>query len=99
MFGLTSPRILDPILKETLVTQLDLIQQQTETILSRDKQLKHMRDENGLLLQKLARMERRVRGEVAAEERGGQRKRSRDRGDIVDKLAKKRKASSVERVE
>jgi len=91
-------------LKEMLVTQLDLIQQQSETILSRDKQLKLLRGENGLLLQKLARMERRVRGEVGSEERGqqgtsqgGQRKRSRERGEVEDKLVKRRKASSVER--
>jgi len=81
-------------LKEMLVTQLDLIQQQSETILSRDKQLKLMRDENTLLLQKLQRMERRVKGEVVVEEKVVARKRSRDRSDIVDKLVKKRKASS-----
>jgi len=81
-------------LKEMLVTQLDLIQQQSETILSRDKQLKLMREENTLLLQKLQRMERRVRGEVVVEEKVVARKRSRDRSDIVDKLVKKRKASS-----
>ena len=60
-----------------------------------------MRDENTLLLQKLARMERRVKGDIAMEEKGpgqgGQRKRSRDRGEIGDKLVKKRKGSSVER--
>jgi len=81
-------------LKEMLVTQLDLIQQQSETILSRDKQLKLMRDENALLLQKLQRMERRVKGEVVVEEKSMVRKRSRDRSDILDKLVKKRKASS-----
>jgi len=85
-------------LKEMLVTQLDLIQQQSETILSKDKQLKLMRDENTLLLQKLQRMERRVKGEMVVEDKNSipvvQRKRSRDRSDIVDKLVKKRKASS-----
>jgi len=85
-------------LKEMLVTQLDLIQQQSETILSKDKQLKQMRQENTLLLQKLARMERRVRGEAGADEIGvssaSPRKRSRDRGESADKIFKKRKTGS-----
>eukprot|EP00088_Acartia_fossae_P002501 TRINITY_DN11014_c0_g1_i1.p1 TRINITY_DN11014_c0_g1~~TRINITY_DN11014_c0_g1_i1.p1 ORF type:complete len:656 (+),score=145.05 TRINITY_DN11014_c0_g1_i1:95-2062(+) len=49
-------------LKDLLVSQLDLIQQQSETILSREKQLKDLRMENEHLRQRLERMERRVRG-------------------------------------
>lgn len=50
-------------LREMLVSQLDLIQQQSETILSKDKQLRQLREENGLLVQRLSRMERRCRGD------------------------------------
>jgi len=49
-------------LKELLVSQLDLMQQQSETILSREKELKDLRIENEHLRQRLERMERRVRG-------------------------------------
>ena len=49
-------------LKDLLVSQLGLIQQQSETILSYDKQLKTLRIENEHLRQRLERMERRVRG-------------------------------------
>jgi len=49
-------------LKDLLVSQLDLMQQQSETILSREKQLKDLRIENEHLRQRLERMERRVRG-------------------------------------
>merc|ERR1719402_53540 len=48
-------------LKEMLVSQLDLIQQQSETIMSRDKKLKELRVENEQLKQRLERMERRIR--------------------------------------
>jgi len=88
-------------LKEMLVTQLDLLQQQSDTILAKDKQLVKLREENGLLLQKLERMERRVRIDVPSNEKGtnnqGQRKRSRDRGDVEDKLFKKRKGSLLDK--
>jgi len=50
-------------LREMLVSQLDLIQQQSETILSKDKQLQQLREENGLLVQRLSRMERRCRSD------------------------------------
>ena len=50
-------------LREMLVSQLDLIQQQSETILSKDKQLRQLREENSLLVQRLTRMERRCRGD------------------------------------
>ena len=57
-----------------------------------------MRQENTLLLQKLARMERRVRGEAGVDEIGvssaSPRKRSRDRGESADKIFKKRKTGS-----
>lgn len=49
-------------LKDLVVSQLDLIQQQSETILEREKQLKDLRMENEHLRQRLERMERRVRG-------------------------------------
>jgi len=66
-------------LREMLVSQLDLIQQQAETILSKDKQLKQLKEENGLLVQRLSRMERRVRGEQnQGVSQGGQKKRARD---------------------
>ena len=58
-------------LREMLVSQLDLIQQQSETILSKDKQLKQLREENGLLVQRLSRMERRCRGEAGSSSGGG----------------------------
>ena len=52
---------------------------QAETILSKDKQLKQLKEENGLLVQRLARMERRVRGEQGQGlSQGGQKKRARD---------------------
>lgn len=50
-------------LREMLVSQLDLIQQQSETIMSKDKQLRQLQDENSLLLSRLSRMERRCRGD------------------------------------
>ena len=56
-------------LREMLVSQLDLIQQQSETILSKDKQLRQLREENGLLVQRLSRMERRCRGDNGPSER------------------------------
>ena len=76
-------------LREMLVSQLDLIQQQAETILSKDKQLKQLKEENGLLVQRLSRMERRCRGDqvtASSSERtkpgvsqsGGGKKRTRD---------------------
>ena len=66
-------------LREMLVSQLDLIQQQAETILSKDKQLKQLKEENGLLVQRLSRMERRVRGEQGQGlSQGGQNKRTRE---------------------
>jgi len=46
-------------LRELLISQLDLIQQQSETILSKDKQLKDLRMENENLHQRLERMQRR----------------------------------------
>lgn len=55
-------------LREMLVSQLDLIQQQSETILSKDKQLQQLREENGLLVQRLSRMERRCRGDPGKNE-------------------------------
>merc|ERR1719300_1241144 len=55
-------------LREMLVSQLDLIQQQAETILSKDKQLQQLREENGLLVQRLSRMERRFRGDPGKNE-------------------------------
>ena len=58
-------------LKEMLVSQLDLIQLQSKTILSKDKQLKQLREENGLLVQRLSRMERRCRGEAGSSSGGG----------------------------
>ena len=52
---------------------------QAETILSKDKQLKQLKEENGLLVQRLSRMERRVRGEQnQGVSQGGQKKRARD---------------------
>jgi len=63
-------------LREMLVSQLDLIQQQSETILSKDKQLRHLREENGLLVQRLSRMERRCRGDDGSSGSGTERKSS-----------------------
>ena len=61
-------------LREMLVSQLDLIQQQSETILSKDKQLRQLREENGLLVQRLSRMERRCRGDNGPSASGSERK-------------------------
>ena len=57
-------------LKGMLMAHLDIIQQQSETILSKDKLLKSLREETGLLRQKLSRMTRRLR---PGEEGGGRR--------------------------
>ena len=52
---------------------------QAETILSKDKQLKQLKEENCLLVQRLSRMERRVRGDQnQGVSQGGQKKRARD---------------------
>ena len=53
-----------------LMAHLDIIQQQGETILSKDKLLKSLREDNNLLKQKLDRMTRRLR---PGEEEGGKR--------------------------
>ena len=84
-------------LREMLVSHLDLIQQQSETILSKDKQLRELREENGLLLQKLGRMERRVRGDESdrAKSGPGQKKRLREGETNAEKILKKRKLRSV----
>jgi len=84
-------------LREMLVSHLDLIQQQSETILSKDKQLRELREENGLLLQKLGRMERRVRGDESGRAKSGpgQKKRLREGETIAEKILKKRKLRSV----
>ena len=79
-------------LREMLVSQLDLIQQQSETILSKDKQLRHLREENGLLVQRLSRMERRCRGDNGPSGSGTERKSSastpgKKRGRDSDKSA------------
>ena len=58
-------------LKGMLMAHLDIIQQQSETILSKDKLLKSLREETGLLRQKLSRMTRRLR---PGEEGGGGRR-------------------------
>ena len=58
-------------LKGMLMAHLDIIQQQSETILSKDKLLKSLREETGLLRQKLLRMTRRLR---PGEEGGGGRR-------------------------
>lgn len=48
-------------LREMLVSQLDLIQQQSDSIIARDKRLKELRVENEQLRQRLMRMERRIK--------------------------------------
>lgn len=63
-------------LREMLVSQLDLIQQQSETILSKDKQLRQLREENSLLVQRLSRMERRCRPGDTGQPASGTEKRS-----------------------
>lgn len=63
-------------LREMLVSQLDLIQQQSETILSKDKQLRQLREENSLLVQRLSRMERRCRPGDTGRPASGTEKRS-----------------------
>ena len=58
-------------LKGMLMAHLDIIQQQSETILSKDKLLKSLREDNNLLKQKLDRMTRRLRpGEEEVGKRG-----------------------------
>jgi male-specific lethal 1 len=47
-------------LKGMLMAHLDIIQQQSETIVSKDKMLKALREETGPLRQKLSRMTRRA---------------------------------------
>jgi len=50
-------------LREMLVSQLDLIQQQSDSIIQRDKRLKELRVENEQLRMRLMRMERRIKPE------------------------------------
>ncbi|KAF4531997.1 hypothetical protein B566_EDAN006542 [Ephemera danica] len=47
-------------LKELLLCHLDLIQQQSEQLVNKDKQLQNLRQENEMLRQRLERMDRRV---------------------------------------
>ena len=67
-------------LREMLMAHLDIIQQQSETILSKDRMLKALRDETVLLRQKLSRMTRRLKpgeegGEAGGREEGGKGKK------------------------
>jgi len=61
----SSPAILaeNQHLKGMLMAHLDIIQQQSETILSKDRLLKALKEETGLLRQKLQRMTRRLKPE------------------------------------
>jgi hypothetical protein len=63
-------------LKGMLMAHLDIIQQQSETIVSKDKMLKALREETGLLRQKLSRMTRRLRPEGGPEGRRAAPRRS-----------------------
>ena len=80
-------------LKGMLMAHLDIIQQQSETILSKDKLLKSLREETGLLRQKLSRMMRRLR---PGEEGGGRRVAGSGRrggemaGEVEEKRGRKR---------
>ena len=61
-------------LRGMLMAHLDIIQQQAETILSKDKMLRALREETSLLRQKLERMTRRLKpGEEVREPRGKKR--------------------------
>ena len=90
-------------LREMLVSQLDLIQQQSETILSKDKQLRQLREENGLLVQRLSRMERRCRGDdngpeqksSAPSQAGVGKKRGRDSSVSSQSAVKKKKVEEA----
>lgn len=59
-------------LKGMLMAHLDIIQQQSETIMSKDKMLKALREETGLLRQKLSRMTRRLGREGGEGKRTGE---------------------------
>ena len=94
-------------LREMLVSQLDLIQQQSETILSKEKQLKQLREENSLLMSRLSRMERRCRGgepelgerrQSGVNETGGN-KRDRDSFPASENIAKKKKVEDISLLE
>lgn len=50
-------------LRSMMVANMDLIQQQAEALVSKDREIKELREERDLLVQKLARMKRRVRQE------------------------------------
>lgn len=62
-------------LKGMLMAHLDIIQQQSETIMSKDKMLKALREETGLLRQKLSRMTRRLGREGGEGKRAGEARR------------------------
>ena len=80
-------------LKGMLMAHLDIIQQQSETILSKDKLLKSLREESSLLRQKLSRMTRRLR---PGEDGGGGRRvagsgrRGGETGEAEEKRGRKR---------